>query len=286
LRVERLLQRLIAPTQIAGSALALGELCSGCCRVHDLLRELQRLCISDDRVVLRLHRCGHLDDSPCDFERDALGTGLADLPARRQAEHPDEVLHDRQLGGAARVAVIPDQREHRIVQQPGLHEIGLRDAETGVGRLQLSIVEQRDLHRTVDGQLLLQHALHRALDQLFLLRAARPCHVLTEPLARELAHVSHTRVRLRRCTCRECGGCECAQPPSHALNGDGHGLAPARLAAVEPCPRKIDSCRVPKATLQLRRALRGWLGDRSCSAGARLLHSWSTPGKAPGRVHT
>ena len=50
--------------------------------------------------------------------------------------------------------------EHRVSQQPCLHQICLGDAKFGVQRLEVPIVQQRHLDRPVDGQRVLQQRAH------------------------------------------------------------------------------------------------------------------------------
>ena len=72
----------------------------------------------------------------------------------------DEGLDDGSLQEVAFVAEQVLQRQLRVVEQPGLNQVGLRDPEPLVGGLQSAVVEQRDLSRFLHGQLAFEQLAH------------------------------------------------------------------------------------------------------------------------------
>ena len=82
MRVERLLDGLIASTQIPGRALPLGQLRRGFGGHDHLARERERLRIAHDGVVLRLNLPCQVDDDVGDFQCDSLSSRLAHFLAR------------------------------------------------------------------------------------------------------------------------------------------------------------------------------------------------------------
>ena len=71
-----------------------------------------------------------------------------------------------------------------VLGQAGLREVGLRDPDLLEGRLQGGVVEQGDLHRALEGQVLLQERRDPLLD----LRAPRGCLAQAVSCARSLGN--------------------------------------------------------------------------------------------------
>ncbi len=97
LRVERLLQALLALAQVAGGVLALRKFRGGFGCDDDLACQHQCLGVADDPVVLRLDSRRQIQHVLRHFQCHPLGGRPSDLLARRKREHAEEVLHDIQV---------------------------------------------------------------------------------------------------------------------------------------------------------------------------------------------
>ena len=83
-----------------------------------------------------------------DPQRVRLELLARDLLPERQNEQIEEVLHEREAQLVVGARVDPEAElgpKGRVLQQAGLHHVGLRDAELLIGRLEVGVVDQRDL---------------------------------------------------------------------------------------------------------------------------------------------
>ena len=98
------------------------------------------------------HRIRHL-------QLGALQLPAGDALSQRQKEHVEKISSDRQLYVRPARTIRPpyDPVEHRVFQQPRLHQGRLRDPQLLIARRQARIVQQRDLHRVVAAQLAPEH---------------------------------------------------------------------------------------------------------------------------------
>ena len=139
--IKCLLQALLAFAQVAGVVLPLGDFRRGFRRHDRLARENQRFGVSDHPVILFLNIAGQIGHAFRYLQGGAIGSCATDLPAGGERENPEEVLHDIDIEFSPGVLEQRANAEHRVLQQPGLHQVRLGHPQILQCGLQPSVVE-------------------------------------------------------------------------------------------------------------------------------------------------
>ena len=230
LRVERLLQRLVLAAQGAGPILPGRQLCGRLGPQRDLLEQLDGLRIGQHRVVAGLDVHRQLEHRLRHLEANLLGLGRADLLARRQRDDAHERLDD---GGFEQIALVAEQvlqTELRVVEQAGLHQIGLRDPEPLVGRLQPAVVEQRDANGLLGREVVLEQLAYLRLGGAILVTVLLPADPLADARGQLLVDFGQTGRALHRCATRQREHAQQRREQQAMLSDGSHARPPGRLA--------------------------------------------------------
>ncbi len=106
-----------------------------------------------------------------------------DVRAEGQGCEREDVADDLLLDLARAVAGDARDREDRIGRQALLDEIGFSQRQLVIGRLQALVVEQRDLHRRIDGERACEQAPYRRTRPLGTVGRADEGDILLDGLA-------------------------------------------------------------------------------------------------------
>ncbi len=136
----------------------------------------------DTQRILRGAQLGLLD-------ADARDLGAC-RPSREREHAGDHLSLDIELD-RGRDIVEGEDRQRRPAR---LHRDGFRDAKPVIGRLQASIVEERDLHRRVGAERRVKQARDFAPRERRILGGADPHHVFVEASAGDCRHRAHPPV--------------------------------------------------------------------------------------------
>jgi hypothetical protein len=139
-----------------GLVLLLGQLDPRRGRFDDDLAHGQHLLGRLHSVEGHLGLVGDLEHGVTHAQLGPLKLGSCDALARAEGEQREKILDQVQLEGRASALVegpVCLAAQDRVLQQPGLHQVGLRDPQLFVHRLQVAVVEQRHLDGAVHRQL-------------------------------------------------------------------------------------------------------------------------------------
>jgi hypothetical protein len=98
-------------------------------------------------VKRRAHRGGKVEHSACHLKLRLFKPGCCHTPAEWPVEHVEkthghaEIRFHRATGDGEENGTVKDG----VCQEPRLDDVGLGDAELGIGRLKLPIVQERHL---------------------------------------------------------------------------------------------------------------------------------------------
>ena len=181
--------------------LFLGQVGPGLIRLENELQTLAQLEIG----LIGVKRALHLRDEFDDFMRQTRLRGgqiLAGDPGlQRKQRDTEKILRDRvlRIRDAGRdVRKSQAGEKDRILQQPGLDQIGLGDAKILEGGLQVGIVEQRDLRGGIRIERRPEPLPGRIVDQMIDVDVLVPDHALPGEMPHLILHRGEGLLRAGR----------------------------------------------------------------------------------------
>ena len=153
-----------------------------------------------------------------------------DIRARRQRRQGENVGNDLCLIFERIRARDARDRERWIGRKTRLDHVGLGQAQFVIGGLKSTVVEERDLHRRLDGERTPQELIDARTRSCRILHAANRDDVLAKRFVSDAGNRVHPTIRRKPCAraernCRGQNGAK-PQPREQELGGAGVSVAP------------------------------------------------------------